>query len=133
VKGTRVLYIAAEGARDVLPTGLRAMGCTVDVVHAYRSVSDGSGSAELRAALESGTVDAVTFASASAVAGFVDAVGPDLARRAPAVSIGPITSQAVRTAGIALLAESGEASVPALAATVAGALASLPAPVAPAR
>jgi uroporphyrinogen III methyltransferase/synthase len=123
VKGTRVLYFAAEGARDVLPTGLRALGCTVDVVHAYRTVSDGTGSVELRAALESGSVDAVTFASASAVAGFVDAVGPELARRAPAVSIGPITSHAVRAAGMELLAESGEASVAALADATASALA----------
>ncbi|MDB4884677.1 MAG: uroporphyrinogen-III C-methyltransferase / uroporphyrinogen-III synthase [Gemmatimonadetes bacterium] len=122
VKGTRVLYVAAEGAREVLPDGLRALGATVDVVRAYRSVSDGAGADSLRAALEAGTVDAVTFASASAVAGFLEAVGPELARRAPAVSIGPITSDAVRAAGIALLAESAEASVAALARTTADAL-----------
>jgi uroporphyrinogen III methyltransferase/synthase len=118
VRGKRVLYVAAEGARDVLPEGLQAMGCAVDVVRVYRTVSDGAGAESLRASLEAGRVDVVTFASASAVRGFVDAVGPELARRAPAVSIGPVTSDAVRAAGISLLAESAEASIAALSETV---------------
>jgi uroporphyrinogen III methyltransferase/synthase len=123
VRGTRVLYVAAEGARDVLPEGLRgALDCTVDVVRAYRTVSDGAGAEGLRAALESGAVDAVTFASASAVRGFIDAVGEQLARRAPAVSIGPVTSEAVRAAGISLAAESSEATIPALVTTVVASL-----------
>jgi uroporphyrinogen III methyltransferase/synthase len=124
VRGTRVLYVAAEGARDVLPEGLRALGCTVDVVRAYRTVSDGRGAEALRGALESGAVDAVTFASASAVRGFVDAVGEQLSRRAPAVSIGPVTSEAVRAAGISLAAESVEATIPALVSTLVASLTS---------
>ena len=115
VRGTRVLYVAGEGAREALPAGLRALGCTVEVVHAYRAVSDGTGADALRGALAAGIVDAVTFASASAVRGFVEAVGPELARRAPGVSIGPITSEAVRAAGIELAAECAEPSVAALA------------------
>ena len=122
VKGTRALYVAAEGAREVLPEGLHALGATVDVVRAYRTVSDGAGAESLRTALSDGEVDAVTFASASAVAGFVDAVGAELARRAPGVSIGPVTSDAVRAAGMTLLAESPEASVDVLARTTAEAL-----------
>jgi uroporphyrinogen-III synthase len=69
----------------------------------------------LRDALAAGRVDAVTFASASAVRGFIEAVGPDLARRAPAVSIGPVTTEAVQAAGIPLGAEAKEASIDALA------------------
>jgi uroporphyrinogen-III synthase len=126
VKGTRVLYVAAEGARDVLPNGLLRLGAMVDVVRAYRTVSDGSGSELLRAALEAGDVDAVTFASASAVSGYVAAVGAELARRAPGISIGPVTSEAVRAAGITLLAESPEASVRQLAETTATALSNAP-------
>jgi uroporphyrinogen III methyltransferase/synthase len=115
VRGTRVLYLAAEGARDVLPSGLRSMGCEVEVVHVYRSVSDGKGGDELGAALAAGGMSAVTFASASAVRGYVEAVGEELARRVPAVSIGPITSDALRAAGIPIGAEASEASVVALA------------------
>jgi uroporphyrinogen III methyltransferase / synthase len=114
VRGMRVLYVAAEGAREVLPDGLRAMGCAVKVVRAYRTVADGAGAAPLRAALERGEVDVVTFASASAVNGYVDAVGDVLARRAPAVSIGPVTSEAVRGAGMTLAAEADEATIAAL-------------------
>ncbi|MEO8622605.1 MAG: uroporphyrinogen-III C-methyltransferase [bacterium] len=115
VEGSRVLYLAAEGARDVLPNGLRALDCDVDVVQLYRSVTDGVGGDQLRAALTDGGVDVVTFASASAVRGYVEAVGPELARSVPAISIGPLTSDAVRAAGITLGAESPEASVSALA------------------
>jgi uroporphyrinogen III methyltransferase/synthase len=123
VRGTRVLYVAAEGAREVLPDGLRALGCTVDVVRAYRAVSDGAGADDLRKALDAGTVDLVTFASASSVRGYVEAVGSELARRARAVSIGPITSDAVREEGITLAAEAPQASIDALVATVTAALA----------
>jgi uroporphyrinogen III methyltransferase/synthase len=114
VKGARVLYLAAEGARDVLPNGLRELGCDVEVVRVYRSVSDGAGGDALRAALNDGTVDVVTFASASAVRGYVEVVGAELARAVPAISIGPVTSDAIRVAGITLAAEATEASVHAL-------------------
>jgi uroporphyrinogen III methyltransferase/synthase len=111
VRGGRALYVAAEGARDVLPDGLRSLGCLVNVVHAYRSVSTVEGATELRAALERGEVDLATFASASAVRGYVDAVGGALAQRAPGVSIGPITSEALRAAGIRVIAEAKQASI----------------------
>jgi len=116
VRGARVLYVAAEGARDVLPSGLRELGCTVDVVRAYRSVSTRVGAESLRGELERGDVDLATFASASAVRGYVEAVGGELARRAPAVSIGPVTSDALRAAGIDVVAEASEASVDGLVA-----------------
>ena len=74
---------AARWARRAwVPRGRRA-ACTA-------SASDGAGAGALREALARGRVDAVTFASASAVRGFVEAVGAELARRAPAVSIGPV-------------------------------------------
>ncbi|MEO7458005.1 MAG: uroporphyrinogen-III C-methyltransferase [Gemmatimonadaceae bacterium] len=116
VRGARVLYLAASDARAALPDGLRALGCTVDVVPVYRSVMEQAGADELRAAVERGAVDVVTFASASAVRGFVEAVGPELARRVPGISIGPLTSEALRAAGITVGLEAGEASVAALAA-----------------
>jgi uroporphyrinogen III methyltransferase / synthase len=111
VRGTRVLYVAAEGARDVLPLGLRRLGCTVDLVPAYRTVAGGESAEALRAALEHRRVDVVTFASASAVRGYVEAVGVELAVAAPAVTIGPVTSDAARAAGMTVLSESSEASI----------------------
>src|SRR5690349_17402072 len=114
VRGTRVLYVAAENARDVLPDGLTERGCRVDVVPVYRTSGDGAGAGALRDALAAGRVDAVTFASASAVRGFIEAVGADLARRAPAVSIGPVTTEAVKAAGISVGSEATEATIDAL-------------------
>lgn len=111
VRGSRVLYLAAAGARDVLPTRLRDLECAVEVVRVYRTVADGTGSDELVGALSDGSISVATFASASAVQGYVDAVGEELARSAPAISIGPVTSEAIRAAGLTLGAESVEASV----------------------
>ena len=119
VQGARVLYATAEGARDVLPAGLRALGAVVDVVPVYRSAPDGAGAEQLRQALADGAVDLVTFTSASTVHGYVQAVGAELARRAPAASIGPVTSEAARAAGITVAVEAAESTIPGLVAAVA--------------
>jgi uroporphyrinogen III methyltransferase/synthase len=121
VSGARVLYVAAEGARDALPDGLRAMGATVDVVIAYRSVAerDGAAAAALRRALEAGEVDLVTYTSASGVRAFVDAVGSDGARRAPAAVIGPVTAAAARDAGAAVAVEASSSTIEGLVDAVA--------------
>jgi uroporphyrinogen III methyltransferase/synthase len=122
VANSRVLYVTAEGSRDVLPNGLEALGASVDVIHAYRSIQDGSGSTRLKKALESGTVSAVTFTSASAVRGYVDVVGEEMALKAPAVTIGPQTTEAVNEAGIELLAEAEESTTDGLISAVQRAL-----------
>jgi uroporphyrinogen III methyltransferase / synthase len=104
-RGRRVLYLAARGARDVLPGGLRELGATVDVIPLYRSVPDVEGAAALREQLLRGDVGLVTFTAGSAVRAFVDAVGPDAAARAGIVTIGPATSLAVRELGLPVRAE----------------------------
>jgi uroporphyrinogen III methyltransferase/synthase len=111
VRGARVLYAAAEGARETLYEGLEEIGAIVDQVVLYRSVPDGDGADALRAELERGEIDLVTFTSASSVNAFVDAVGEDAARRAPAVSIGPITSNAARARGLDVKAEAARSTI----------------------
>jgi uroporphyrinogen III methyltransferase/synthase len=120
MRGARVLYPTAEGARDVIPDGLRAMGATVDVIHTYRSVPDGHASDAMRHAIEAGEVDLVTFTSASTVRGYVEAVGPSLVGRVRAASIGPITTDAARHAGIDVAIEAREATIGALVDAIAG-------------
>jgi uroporphyrinogen III methyltransferase/synthase len=122
VAGARVLYVTAEGSREVLPEGLEGLGAEVNIIHAYRSIRDGAGANKLKKALDSGTVSAVTFTSASAVRGYVDAVGEELSLRAPAVTIGPQTSEAVTKAGIELLGEAEESTTDGLLAAVERAL-----------
>ena len=111
VAGSKVLYVTAEGARDILSEGLEEMGADVTVIEAYRSINDGQGAKRLSRAIEAGKVDLVTFTSASAVKAYVDAVGDELALRVPAASIGPQTSEALRGAGIELKYEAEESTI----------------------
>jgi len=118
VSGSKVLYITAEGARDVLPSGLREMGAELAIIEAYRTIPDGEGAATLARAIEAGKVDLATFTSASAVRGYIDAVGEDLALKVPAASIGPQTSDALREAGIEVEAEAEESTIDGLVSAV---------------
>jgi len=111
VKGKRVLYAAAEGARELLQEGLEEIGATVERITLYRSVPDGEGAAELRDRLSRGEADLVTFTSASSVKAFVQAVGADAAVKAPAASIGPITSDAAREAGLDVAVEASRSTI----------------------
>ncbi len=118
VAGTRVLYVTAEGARDVLADGLREIGAEVTVVETYRSIRDGAGANRLSRAIAGGKVDLVTFTSGSAVRGYVEAVGSDLALRVPAASIGPQTSEALRAAGVEVKHEAEESTIDGLVAAI---------------
>ena len=124
VRGARVLFIKAQGAGDVLPAMLRTAGAVVDEVVAYRTAADAEGAAAARDALANGTVDAITFTSASTVRFFMDAVGGRAAAIGDArvVTMGPITSAAARDAGLTVHAEADSASIDALVATVLDAL-----------
>ncbi len=105
VDGARVLYPAAEGARDVLPAGLRALGAVVDVVTIYRSVPDPDGQVQLCALAAAGALDLVTVAAPSAVDALLDAVPAEMARRLPVACIGPVTARAARLAGFPVKVE----------------------------
>ncbi len=118
VAGASVLYVTAEGARDVLPEGLKKMSADVTLIKAYRSINDGQGAKKLSRAIEAGKVDLVTFTSASSVQAYVDAVGDELALRVPAASIGPQTSEALREAGFDLKHEAEESTIDGLVAAV---------------
>jgi len=101
-----VLLARAAGARAVLPDGLRALGATVDDIATYEAVQPpGADSRSLVSALESGTIDAITFTSSSTVRNFVALVGDAgreaIAARAPLIaSIGPITAAAAEECGL---------------------------------
>ena len=111
LRGARVLYLAAAGARETLETGLRELGALVDRVEIYRSVPDGRGAAELRERLLAGAADLVTFTSASSVTNFIAAVGADAAARVSVASIGPITTRAARDAGLAVDIEASQSTI----------------------
>ncbi|HEY5062482.1 MAG TPA: uroporphyrinogen-III synthase, partial [Gemmatimonadaceae bacterium] len=114
VRGARVLYAAAEGARPTLEDGLASLGAVVQRVVLYKSVVDGAGAQALRERMTTGDADLVTFTSASSVAAFVTAVGADAAQRCDAASIGPITTAAAREHGVNVVIEASESTIPGL-------------------
>lgn len=94
--GGRVLLARAEVARDVLPRGLEAMGWSVDVVPAYRTVPAAPTPARREAVLGA---DVVTFTSSSTVERFLEAFGADAVP--PVVAcIGPVTADTARHLGL---------------------------------
>ena len=98
VAGQAFLLPTSDRAGDTLPQTLTARGARVDVVIAYRTVPAPALAGRLAEALAEG-LDLVTFASPSAVDGFVSAAGKR-ARGLPAAVIGPVTDAAARAAGL---------------------------------
>jgi len=116
MRGARVLYATAEGAREVLPDGLAELGASVDRVHLYRSVPSGEGVDELKRRVAAG-VDVVTFTSASSVSAFSNAMGASAAGVRGA-SIGPITTKAARAIGIDVVLEASDSTIPGLVSAI---------------
>ena len=123
VEGTRILYPSAEGARDVLPAGLRALGAEVDVIPVYRSAADPDGGSRIRKLALAGELDLVTVAAPSAVDALLDALPPEHARRLPVACIGPITAKAARVAGFPVRVESTAATTEGLVKSIIAAFA----------
>jgi uroporphyrinogen III methyltransferase / synthase len=90
---SHALVARAVEARDVLPEALRARGAEVDVVALYETVAEPLSESQLQAVVE---VDYVTFTSSSTVNSFFDAVGDRLRDHTRRLSIGPVTSAALR-------------------------------------
>jgi len=91
----RALIARAASARDVLPDALRERGAEVDVLPLYETLAEPLSPEALTAAR---AADYVTFTSASTVRFFIDAAGgePGLSPATRIVSIGPVTSEALR-------------------------------------
>ena len=139
---TRFLLVRAEEARELLPEAPRAAGAEVPVAPAYRTVVPAASIALLRdllapsqdrapglltssplehSARETGPLAAITFTSASAARNLLtlaEAAAVALPASARRISIGPVTSAAMREFGLPSHAEAPEATVASLAATV---------------
>jgi uroporphyrinogen III methyltransferase/synthase len=94
----RVLVARAAEAREVLPDALRERGAQVDVIPLYETVAETLSPTEIDAAL---AADFVTFTSSSTVKFFSDAVDERVSELSGRlVSIGPVTSVALRERGL---------------------------------
>jgi uroporphyrinogen-III synthase len=128
----RVLLARADIAPEGLEEALRRKGWTVERVDAYRTRSAAGVPVAARRALAAGTVDAMTFTSASTVRGFLRLAGgmfkhPTMAaaRRTPrVVCIGPVTAAEARAYGLRVHAVADPHTIEGLVAAVERALAS---------
>jgi uroporphyrinogen III methyltransferase/synthase len=99
VENLRFLLVRAENARDVLPKRLAQLGAIVDEAIAYRTVPETQDGTAARERFEQDGADLVTFTSSSTVTNFMalKLPWPSYLRTA---SIGPITSETMRQAGL---------------------------------
>jgi uroporphyrinogen-III synthase len=112
--GRRVLLPRSDQGDERVPTGLRAMGAKVTEVIAYRTTAPATVSPAILLETQHGDVDAIVFASPSAVHSLARLVGgsdlPALSERVPFVAIGPTTANAIRGSGAQVRIEAPESS-----------------------
>jgi uroporphyrinogen III methyltransferase/synthase len=114
-----VLLARAAGARDVLPRVFAAAGAEVTDAATYRSIPAACLPEAARRALAAGSVDAITFTSASTVESFVALAGGAGAMGAAAIAcIGPITAATARRLGLRVAVEAREYTAKGLAAAL---------------
>ena len=113
IVGKRILYPHGDLASDVLPRRLIEAGAVVDAVEAYRTEWETEQRSDAVAAITTGNVDIVTFASPSSIramlavlAGSVDGLAS-----ARVVCIGPVTANAARALGVRVDAVADDASL----------------------
>lgn len=100
--GAEVLFACGSRALPTLPDGLSRLGARVESVVVYRTLELIPEPRLMRMAIESNDVRIITFASPSAVSGFLDgaiAASVDATTRFAAAAIGPTTAAALAASG----------------------------------
>jgi len=127
VRGQKVLLPRAADGRPELPAGLAAAGAILSAPDAYRTVAAPPEALRpLAGWIARGEVDAVAFASPSAVRAVVAGLGSerDALRSVLLAAIGPTTAAALRDAGLDAGAMPSEYTARALGEAIASALGS---------
>ncbi|HEX3068085.1 MAG TPA: uroporphyrinogen-III C-methyltransferase [Thermoanaerobaculia bacterium] len=114
--GVRIAVIRAAEGREEFVEEMSRRGANVHLAVAYRTMPVAANADELH------DIDAVTFTSASTVDNFFAAIGGQSLDGALLVSIGPMTSEAIRKHGRDASVEAANASVQALHDAVVGCL-----------
>ena len=125
--GDRVLLLQSEIAPPALADALSDRGAIVTTLAAYRTVT-GQGGVNLTNLLAQGTVDAVLFASSSAVDGCaarlrIEGGHIELLNPIPTICIGPGTAKSARAQGLVAPVLPAEQTLDGLVATLETALA----------
>lgn len=123
LRGKRVLFPKAAGARDVIPRLLAAQGAEVLDPVLYRTLLPEQLPEAARNALERHELDLAIFSSPSTVQNLALLVGGadrlvQLLQGVAVASIGPITSRACRELGLTVAVEPTQATLPDLLAAL---------------
>ena len=117
VENLKILFVRAEGARDVLPKELTRLGAIVDEAVAYRTVPETDDVAGgLRRYREEGA-DMVTFTSASSAENF-HALNLPVPAGVLHASLGPITSKTMGQLGLSVDLEAKVHDIPGLVSAI---------------
>lgn len=122
VKGKRVLLPRSDRAGSELPAALRVAGAEVVEVIAYRTAAPEEMQAETLETILSGQMDVITFASPSAFERLSRLAGLEtlhrIAARVAFATVGPVTTRAIRQAGLPVAIEAVQPSSEGFAAAI---------------
>ena len=104
MRAARVLIPRAVEAREVIPEALTAMGAIVDVVDTYRNVMPEKANLRTKPTW-------ITFTSGSTVKNWLSLLGPDSLSGVKIASIGPATSDVIRSKGLNVTVEAQPSTV----------------------
>lgn len=99
----KIVLIRAEEGRDVLPERLKEMGAEVEQISIYHTEPvkhPASIVRQVKKELTQGKVHAVTFTSPSSVNSFLKSFRRDYLKKTKVASLGPVTSAALKEAGV---------------------------------
>jgi uroporphyrinogen III methyltransferase/synthase len=117
VENRMFLVIRPEEVRNTLSAGLAKAGAIVDDAIAYRTVPEITDPTGAQARFREEGADVLTFASGSAVEHFL-ALELPIPPAAKIASIGPVTSEVLRSRGLAVDAEATTHDIPGLVTAV---------------
>lgn len=103
MQGKNILIPRASSARTILPDALTAAGARVDAVTVYDTLPEVNGRQDLINHLQAGEIQALSFASSSAVKNFLSVIPPEILRQFPALRfacIGPVTAETLEQHGL---------------------------------
>jgi uroporphyrinogen III methyltransferase/synthase len=117
----RFLLPRAEGARELFPARIRALGGEIDTPVAYRAIKpEKKGKLLKHFLLESG-ISVATFTSGATFTNFLDIVGRDalpLLEKTAIAAIGPVTKKTIEKSGLKVLIVPKEATISAMVAEI---------------
>ena len=118
VRGKRVLFPRADKARDVIPSGLAALGAQVVAPVAYRNVLPEALPREIQEALEERRIHCATFTSSSTAENLAALLGENRLLQfldgVAIAAIGPVTAKTCRELGLQVDIEPGEYTLAAM-------------------